>query len=75
MAKSSFLAEVNFNFKHILLYILLLLLLNSSKQMLAGPEKLQFQTINLFSVTGRNILSCGLEKFIRLHVFILIHRT
>ena len=40
MAKSSFLAEVNFNFRHISPYILLLLLLNSSKQMLVEPEKL-----------------------------------
>ena len=38
--KNSFLVEVTFNFEHISHFILLLLLLNSIKQMAVGPEKL-----------------------------------
>ena len=38
------------NLEHILHFILLLILLNSSKSKLVRPEKLQFQEINLFSV-------------------------
>ena len=38
-----------------------------------GPEKLQFQTINLFSGTVRNILSYGLGKFVGLDVFMFFH--
>ena len=40
MAKSVFLEEITFNFEHISHFILLLLLLNSNKQMMVGPEKL-----------------------------------
>ena len=43
--------------EYISYFILLLLLLNSNKQILFGPEKLQFQTINLFSVTMEHELS------------------
>ena len=50
------------NFEHILHFILLLILLN--KLMQVGPEKRQFQAIIVFSVTVRNILSNGLEKFV-----------
>ena len=38
--KNIFLVELIFNFEHISHFILLLLLLNSNKQMLVGPEKL-----------------------------------
>ena len=38
--KNRFLVELIFNFEHISHFILLLLLLNSNKQMLVGPEKL-----------------------------------
>ena len=41
--------------------------------MLVGSENIWFQTINLFSVTARNILFNGLGKFVGLHVFIYIH--
>ena len=54
------------NFKHIWHFILLLKLLNSNKQMMVGFEKQLFQTINLFLVTVRIILSSGLENFVRL---------
>ena len=40
MAKNSFLAEVIFNFEHISYFVLLLLSLNSIKQMPIGAEKL-----------------------------------
>ena len=43
------------NFEHILNYILLLILLNSNRWILAGPEERQFQKI-LFSATSRNML-------------------
>ena len=43
------------NFEHILNYILLLILLNSNRWMLAGHEERQFQKI-LFSATSRNML-------------------
>ena len=56
------------NFKHVSHFILLSNLLNLNKQMLVGPEKRTFQTINLFLVTVRNILSYGLGKFVRLYV-------
>ena len=61
------------NFEHILHFILLLILLN--KLMQVGPEKRQFQAIIVFSVTVRNILSNGLEKFVMVYVFIFIHST
>ena len=73
--KKEFLEVVTLNFEHISHFILLLLLLNSNKQMLLGPKKLQFLTINLFSVSVGNILSYGLGIFVGLHVFILIHPT
>ena len=37
-------------------------------------EKIRFQTLNLFWVTVRNILSYGLGQFVGLHIFIFIHR-
>ena len=40
--------------------------------MLFGPEEWQFETINLYSVTLRNILSYGLWKFVELYRFIFI---
>ena len=40
--------------------------------MLFGPEEWQFETINLYSVTLRNILSYGLWKFVELYCFIFI---
>ena len=51
-------------FEHVSHFILLLVLLSLSKLMPVGPEKLQFQTVNLFSVAVRNILSYGLGKFV-----------
>ena len=56
------------NFEHVSHFITLSNLLNSNKQMLVGPEKRTFQTINLFLVTVRNILFYGLGKFVRLYV-------
>ena len=73
--KKEFLEVVTLNFEHISHFILLLLLLNSNKQMLLGPKKLQFLTINLFSVPVGNMFSYGLGIFVGLHVFILIHPT
>ena len=61
------------NFEHILHFILLLILLK--KLMQVGPEKRQFQAIIVFSVTVRNILSNGLEKFVAVYAFIFIHLT
>ena len=37
--------------------------------MVVRPEKWQFQTINLFSVVLRNILSCRLGKFVAFHLY------
>ena len=73
--KKEFLEVVALNFEHISHFILLLLLLNLNKQMQLGPKKLQFLTINLFSVPVGNMFSYGLGIFVGLHVFILIHPT
>ena len=56
------------NFQHVSHFILLSNLLNLNKEMLVGPEKWTFETINLFLVTVRNILFYGLGKFVRLYV-------
>ena len=54
-------------------FILLLILLNSSKYMPVGPEKLQFHTINLFSVTVKNVLSYDLR--VQQLVYVMYIRT
>ena len=56
------------NFQLVSHFIILSNLFNSNKQMLVGPEKRTFQTINLFLVTVRNILFYGLRKLVRLYV-------
>ena len=56
------------NFQHVSHFILQSNLLNLKKEMLVGPEKWTFETINLFLVTVRNILFYGLGKFVRLYV-------
>ena len=57
------------NFQHFISHFILPSnLLNSNEQMLVRPEKRKFQTINLFLVTVRNILSSGLGKFVRVYV-------
>ena len=76
--KASFIFKVNnkdtrrsvaSNFEHISHFILLLLLLNSNKCWL-GLRIHSFNTINLFSVTMRIILTFGLGKIVCLYVFI-----
>ena len=52
------------NFEHISHFTLQLILLNSNKLIPFGPEKRLFPTINLFSMTMRNILFYGPKKFV-----------
>ena len=62
------------NFEHNLQFIPLLIIAEF-EQMLLWPQKQQFQEINLFPVTVRNILSYELGKFVGLCAFIVIHPT
>ena len=61
------------NFEHILHFTCIYTIIAEFEQMLLGTESIKFKTINLFSVTVRNILFYGLGTFVRLYVFILIH--
>ena len=57
------------NLEHILYFIPLLMLPNLNKKVLVGPEKRLFRTLNLFSLTVRNLLSYELGKLVGLFIF------
>ena len=60
------------NFEHILHFILLLILLTEFEQInVVWAGETVVQSINLFPVTVKNILSYGLGKFVGIYVMFI----